>query len=306
MTLGWSHRSKPTPSLTRGSRFSRAALLACPLIFTCYVSISSRTYSDDHIVPSGTPAQDAQVYAYVPFVKATSSILHNASGPDRQALEGLATQWVEAAQKDQLQPLVPISFEDDPEEGARGTIMHAKSKIVAALLDDAVQLAKHGHGPQAAHEALLATQLSETLKYSDFNSVFVASVEEQRAGAILRKVAPHLNQVETTDVRNGLAYIENRSKELGALTRFSRIQYYDYMERMSKTPISIEDVHRTVLLTERVSSSPSSRRTMDFVRTEMVANPTEDGPQYLSDLRVAWASEHSNEAALARIAASLK
>jgi hypothetical protein len=102
---------------------------------------------------------------------------------------------------------------------------------------------------------------------------------------------------ETTKdkVRAGLCSISTDKQDLEALTRESRIQYYDWMARMSKQPISIEDVHRAEYVTKRVVSDPTSTNTLEFIRSTIMSSPSDDGPEYLSELRVAWASENSNE-----------
>ena len=284
MTLGWLHRSEAQAALAPrpGSRATKAVLIACPVVFTCFVGIYSRSYNDGFQVPSGTPAQDAVAFAYAPYVNQTNALFGSGTTPkDRSAMLNLATKWDSAVQHDQLQPLVPVSFEDNPEEGPRASIMKAKATLVSGLLDDATNQAQNGHAHAASSEALLATRLSESLKYSDFTSVHVAAFEEERAAAILSKVSKHLSPDDKAHIRDGLQLIKSNSGELATMTRFSRVQYYDYQRRMSKTPVSIEDVHRTVLFTKRVTSDPSSRDTLNFVRNSLIDSTNDDGSEYL-------------------------
>ena len=295
MTLGWLHRASAEPKLNETHRLTKAVLVTCPIIFTCFVGIYSRSYSDQHIVPSGTPAQDAVALAYVPYVKATQQIFKGAAEPtSRAAMLKLGNQWDVAVQKDELQPLIPVSFEDNPEDGARGAIFKAKSTLVSGILDDAIEQKQNGNFHEAANEALLATRISESLKYCDFASVNNATTEEERAMAVIRSALPHLDITDRETVRNGLALIKDNSDQLATLTRYSRVQYYDYLGRMRMQPVSIEDVHRTVLVTKRITSDPSGKDTLDFVRKSMLDSPSDDGPEYLSELRLAWISERSN------------
>jgi len=298
MTLGWFHRSErqPTLALQPGRKLSKAVLLACPIVFTVFVGVYSRSYDDPHIVPSGTPAQDALVFAYVPFVKETGQVFGSSAEPqNRKAMLKLAHKWDTASQNGILQPLLPVSFEDSPQEGARSSVMHAKATLVSGLLDDATSLVHANKNHEAVQEALLATRLTESLKYSDLTSVNVANTEEDRALGILRRAGSRLDAAGKAEVRDGLSAITGNSDDLVALTRFSRIQYYDYLARVNKAPVSIEDVHQTVLVTKRITSDPRSPEALNYARMSLLQTPEDDGPEYLSDLRLAWSSQLSTE-----------
>ncbi|MEA2553267.1 MAG: hypothetical protein QOJ65_1443, partial [Fimbriimonadaceae bacterium] len=175
-------------------------LLACPIVFSGFVALYSRGYQDNHVTPTGTQEQDARVLAYAPFVK-ESKVVFNKGQIDREKLLALATRWDKAASASALKPLVPVSFEDSPEEGGRGEIMLAKSQVVAALLEDSRLLGEAGKADQAANEALLAMRLSESLKYSDFHSVYLAGQEQRKAVSRLHQVAPMLDAEARESVR---------------------------------------------------------------------------------------------------------
>ena len=305
MTLGWMQRTdSAASSVSLGNQFSKAVLIACPLLFTGFVGIYSRRYTDDHIVPAGTPAQDAVVFSYLPYVRQTNEVLAN-DGYNRNAMVKLAFDWDSAARSGRLQPLIPVSFEDDPKQGARNQIFRAKSRLVAGLLDDVIdQSAAHNYH-QAAKEALLATRLSESLKYSTFDSVYTCAVEQKRAVYLVNKIAHKLSSEDKALVRDDLARIQSNGAELATLTRFSRSQYYDYLERVSKQPVSIEDVHRTVLVTKRIASDPTNRETLSFLKSNVMTTPVDDGPEYLSQIRIACAAEQSNQSGIKEFLANL-
>jgi hypothetical protein len=277
-------------------KLSRAVLLACPVLFTGFVGLYSRNYDDMHTVPSGTEVQDQVAFAYIPYIQGTKQVFGLTSEPkSRTAMLALANKWDKASQKGELQPLLPVSFEDSPEEGARSAIMRAKGTLVSGLLDDATELAHQGKALESAREALLATRVTESLKYSDFTTVNVGNTEEDRALALLKKVSPNLDAAGKAEVRNGLTAITANSQDLAVLTRFSRIQYYDYLERVNKSPVSIEDVHKTVLVTKRITSDPRSAEALNYARMSLLQTPEDDGPEYLSDLRLAWGSQTESQ-----------
>lgn len=303
MTLGWFHRREAeyeeAAAMPKRKR-SGALLLACPLVLTCCIGIYSRSYNDDFVVPTGTPAQDAVAYAYVPYVKDTKHVFRTET-PIRSELLDLAERWDQAARAGKLQPVIPVSFEDSPEVGARSSINRAKSTLVAGLLDDAITQTRDQKYSEAARSAILGIRISESYKYSDFNAVYQSSVEQRRAEDILARMIPHLDSSDKVAVRDSLNLIKANSQELATLTKFSRIQYYDYLRRVSKEPVSIEDVHRAVLVSKRIESDPTSKDTLRYVRSSMMQNSSDNGTEYLTELRMAWAGETSNQAKAKRL-----
>ena len=285
----------------------RALMFACPLFFTSFVAIKARSAQDSFQIPSGTPAQDAQVLAYVPFVEQTQQLT---SGEDfrstnRMKLLALCSQWDQAVRKDVLGPVFPVSFEDTPEEGARASIMRSKSQLVSFLLADAERLFKSGQSAQAVSESLLAMRLSESLKYSDFTNVFLAANEQKRAVALLENNADGLKPADKRQVANQFRQIMASSGDLEAMTKYTRIQYYDWLKRTHQDEISIEDVHRMALVTERIATDPTSKETLRYIRTAIVESPDEDGPEYLSQLRMAYSTERSNQRGIKELAKQL-
>ena len=305
MTLGWMQRTdSAATSFGLRNHVSKAALIACPLLFTGFIGIYSRSYTDDHVVPAGTPAQDAVAFSYVPYVRETNEILSHARY-SRGGMLKLAYQWDDAVRSGRLQPLVPISFEDDPKQGARNEIFRAKCRVVARLLDDVIDQSSARNYHQAVVEAVLAARLSESLKYSSFNSVYTCSTEQKRALSLVAKIAHKLSADDKVLLRDSLATLQSNAAELGTLTRFSRTQYYDYLGRMSKQPVSIEDVHRTVLLTKRIASDPTSRDTLNLANSSVISSSSDDSPEYLSEMRVACAAEQTNQSAIKNFLAKL-
>jgi hypothetical protein len=308
MTFGWLHRKEAEASLipSRGSRYTKSILLTCPVVFSGFIAMYSRSYNDPFNLPASSPAQEAAVMAYVPYVAETKAVFAHGDTPrSREAMLTLAKKWDLAVQAKELHPLVPVSFEDSPELGARGEVTRAKGRLVSGLLDDARKLADVGKADIAAEEVLLATRLSESLKYSDLNGVYLSSAEQQRATVVLNKIAKCLDAEDKAAVRSGLLAIQANAPTLELVTRYSRTQYYDWLRRMSKTPVSIEDIHRTVLVTERIASDPSSEAALKFVRRGLTQAPVDSGPEYLSELRVAWAAENASQKQIKRLLTSL-
>ena len=276
------------------SLFTRRLLLLCPLLFAGYAAIYSRSYQDPFETPAGTPAQDCLALDYSPLVKATRDLTANGDNVDRTHLLAIAQTWDQEVKAGQLSPIRAISFEDSPEVGARGSILRSKSFLVSGLLNDAKSQMLAGNVGVAVDETLLGMRLSESLKYSDFQSVYTASIEEKRATDFLERHVAEMDKDMKARVRSQLGAVSSNFTKLDSLTSDSRIQFYDYMARMTHEAVSIEDVHRTALLTKRITADPMSRETIRLSHSSLFDSPTDDSPEYLTELRLAWVSESSN------------
>jgi len=271
---------------------SKKVMAACPMLVLASIFAVSHTGSYQFSTPSATPSQDSQILAYVPYVKATNRILRSASAKSGEVLS-LAKKWDAANQTGQLTPLSPVSFEDTIEDGARGDIFRAKAALVDKLLTNADQKMQRDHAG-AVDETLLAMRLTESLKYCYFRSVFNASVEEEREISLLRNNENSFDTATKQRIHAAISQVNANTQDLKALTRASRIQYSDYVSRLNKEPVTIEEVHRTVLVTRRITSDPKAHDMMRYIANALIQTPTDSGPEYLSDLRLAWAAESAN------------
>lgn len=279
--------------LSQFRALTRKALIACPLALTGFMAVYTRNHEDNHEVPCASPAYDMQVLAYAPYVKAVKQLHGDTS--NRASMLALARSWDKAVSEDTLVPLTPVSFEDSVDEGARGSILRAKASLVSMLDDDAHVLAHQGQVKEAADETLLAMRLSESLKYGDFTTVYAATLEEKKQTEFLRHTTPLMDAATKAAVRAQLTQVAARQDELNDLTRESRVQYYDWMMRMTKQPVTIEDVHQTAYVSKRIVSDPSSRDTLQLLRSELTTKAADTGPEYLTELRLAWKAERSNQ-----------
>ena len=282
----------------RKTRLSEAILVGCPLLFSGFVALYSRHYMDGYQVRTSTAQQEARVLAYAPFVRDQQTLFSkSAYGVDHKNLLALANRWVAAADNGTLQPLEKVSFDDSLQQGVRGQIFRSESAIVSALYDDAANIAANGHSDEAAKEVLTAVKLSESLKYSDFNSVFLSSVEERRAANFFARNSNDLSRDTKQQAREVFGKVTSNFANLDALTKQSRALYYEWAGRINKNPVSLEDVQRTAMITNEIALNPASPKALFYVRHSILDSQEDYNPVYLSELRMAWRSEKSNQAA---------
>lgn len=275
-------------------RLSEGIFVACPLAFSAFVAIYSRHYDDQFQVPTSTPQQEEQVLAYAPFVKEERLVIDKPDlSIDRNQLLKVACDWEQGIKSGTLQALPKVSFEDSIQQGVRGQILHSDSMLISSLFEDAQVLAAEGQVNRAAEEVMLGVKLSEGLKYSDFNTVFLSDVVEKRAADFLRKYQDGMSSATKDEAKQVFANVISNSKNLGVLTRESRVQYYDWTSRITQSPISLDHEHLVATLTDRITSNPSSRNALFYTETS-VMDSDDNSPVYLSELRMAWRAETNN------------
>lgn len=299
-------RVAPDVMVRKPRRISEGVFVACPLIFSAFVALYSRNYQDRYQVPTSTPQQESAVLAYAPYVR-DANLLFSKSNYyiDRKQMLQVAGNWQKADESGALQPLQKVSFEDSIQQGVRGQIMHSKSMLVSALFEDAKTLESSGQANQAAREVLLGVKLSQGLKYSDFNSVFLSDEEQRRAAAFLERNAKDLNSQTKQDAKDLFAKVLRDSSNLDAMTRESRVQYYDWASRITQSPISLDQARLTAMLTDRITSNPDGPRALHYTQSSIMDSEEDDSPVYLSELRMAWKAEASNKQAAKALVSQL-
>lgn len=268
-------------------------LVACPVLLSCLLLVHSRKVAGFQ-VPCGTPAQDAQILSYAPELTAGRRLFsHSVFQVDRRSLLKLAEQWDDDIRAGKLRPLTPVSLEDSPQEGERGAIMRMESQVVAHLLMDANRLAANGNLEEATSEVLIAARLSESLKYSDFSTVYQAGQEERSEIDFLnthcRTLSPDLRAAIRTEC---VAIFANRVR-LKEITRLARDQFYDWKERMAD-PCTPGGIRVGLLLCQQIRDGQDSRGSI-----RNILNLSDEGETaYIYEYRLAWRSEQRTEAAV--------
>lgn len=270
----------------------RSILAAAPILLSGYVGFHARTHSDAFAVPSASQEQDAQVLAYAPLVR-DSRIAIEAG--DASGIVNVGKQWVDAAKSGHLKPLYPTCFEDGSRIGGKAEVMRARAKLVDALL----RASRESRASTSTRfdSAILALRVSESLKYSDFRTVYACGGEQRRALTALKDLIPQMSEAQRQSAKKAATELKENQGTLKSLTSFSRRQYYDWMERQGVEPLSIEDVRRAVRITDQIADAPTDKRTAQLVRSPL-SSRNDAEPEYFTEVSVAWGKERMMTKAL--------
>jgi hypothetical protein len=279
---------------------SQGYFLAGPLILFGFLAFHSKSV-DSFQVPCGTSSKDAEAMAYAPIMRQGRLLFsHSIYKVERRSLLSLARLWDGKVKAGVLVPLTPVSLEDSPQEGERGAIMRMKSQVVSQLLSDAKRLAQNGKVDSATGEVLMAARLSESLKYSDFCSIYQAGLEERSESNFLATHWDRMSPATQAASRSEMALVVQKGTSLKSLTKLARDDFYDWKQRMA-SPCTLEGVRRTLNVCKTVQEDPTSRSSIKAIQ---VGAGDDSEVSYLYEFRLAWRSERQTESAMSKMLGS--
>jgi hypothetical protein len=287
-------RLVPTEDKPQMSRRTVLTFMAWgPIIFTAVVGVQTRISKPDWQFPAATESQEAVVYAYSPYVQKLHS-LGNGDRLDQNAALSLANDWISAAEHGELKPLRPAFFEDRSEDGIKAEIINAQQELTSLLLI----AAERGEGlsiDERAKFALTAMNLAETIKYSDFRTLYLANKEQSRAVGILAELAPTLDAATKDVVAKELNEAKVSFEKFDEVTRLARQQYAESKIRRGLEPLRIEEVQLAHNLANRITSTGE----VSSLRRLYASN--DSLPEYVTQLGIAWGSCQSHNSRVEKL-----
>lgn len=268
-----------------------------PIIFTAVVGVQTRISSSDWQFPTATAQQEAVVYAYAPYVRKLHS-LGNGERLDQGAALSLANDWISAASGGELEPLRPAFFEDRSEDGIKSEIIEAQQELTSLLLKAAQQGQGLSKGERVTY-ALTAINLVETLKYSDFRTLYLANKEQGRAVGILAELAPGLDGATKAKVAKELDEAKVSFEKFDEVTKVARQQYAESKIRRGLEPLRIEEVQLAHNMANRLTT------TGEVSTLGRLYASNDSLPEYVTQLGIAWASCQSHNARVVKLLETL-
>ena len=292
--LGWLGRTEDKSQMSRRTVFTLMAW--GPILFTAVVGIQTRLDKPDWQFPAATPKQEQVVYAYAPYVQKVHSLRNREDGSSALVL---AKDWLAAANAGELQTLRPAFFEDRSEEGIKAEIIGAQQELTSLLLGVA-QREQGLSTAERAKYALTAIKLAESLKYSDFRTLYVANKEQGRAVGILAELAPSMDEATKETVTDELNSAKVSFEKFDEVTKLARQQYAESKIRRGLEPLRIEEVQLAHNLSNRITSTGE----VSTLRRLYASN--DSLPEYVTQLGIAWVSCQSHNARVAELLETLE
>lgn len=257
-------------------RITLYRLMVCaPAVLVSGIAVQSRTYDDGYLPVAMTSEQNARIEAYIPFVKEAAEA---ARQPDPDLWRGTATHWIDANRSGKLTEVFPIAFDDVSTEGAKDSIFTSKLILSRRLAHYAYSPIVREEPKQASKDLILAIQLCEVGKYSDFNSVQTSAILQRIALHGLTKILPRLSQEDQKAARCSLVTLAASQKSLDAIAISSRSLYKEWMHRKGQVALGLEQGEKFVASNDSSAAGDSTTTGASL----LIAGLSDEIPKYIS------------------------
>ncbi|MBX3117635.1 MAG: hypothetical protein KF784_01105 [Fimbriimonadaceae bacterium] len=207
----------------RARTFLYQFMIASPVIMLAAVGVQTRTYHDDFEFARYSPHLEKKIRAYSGVMRAVE-LANDAEGTDShpRLVRAAAAQWVQDSRSGELQPLEPEFLTDAINDGVKSQIYSACMGLCADLMVNARELSRQGEYDAAANDLVLATEVVQTLKYSDLTSVGAISTRQRGIFRMIGEYAPHLSAEVQKSLTERLARLEHSEKPVEPILERAR------------------------------------------------------------------------------------
>jgi hypothetical protein len=265
-------------------------MVISPFGLLAYIGLFARFSDDPFTFSEYGPEVHGRILAYTPFVAETNERLsRNAMPPSNHARE-IATKWLKGREEEVLKSLPPISAEDSVREGIKNQAFDSKIRVLGHLNALAYGSMQAGDQAQAVEDGLLALELAEVLKYSDFLAVSLCSMEQRRVLGTLRRLdlSPELGR----ELRERLASLKGRQQSLDRLASLVRRNHAERRMREGREPLSIEETRRMVAVRYMLSHDAPPQVVLTELKSSLLASTGEEA-QFFSEVRLGVSAQQA-------------
>jgi hypothetical protein len=268
------------------------ALAISPALMMVFIGVKSRTATPSFRPVSGV-SQQANINAYIPLVRQVRQAAADGNGQlSADEARKIAQSWVSQAQRGVLQPLRPAFYEDSTEDNAKSQILTAKTQVVIALIGFAQ---KDGTAQTTASDLELALQLTTSLKYSDFLSIYTCGTEQRKILQAMDPLIPQLKGQDLVTLKQSILSARGSEDQIDPLVLLARHQYAESRKRQGEDPIPLEESQKLVAISEEMRKDEGNAQLKQIDASPDLASNLTDMPDYLPSLRLATGMERLND-----------
>lgn len=259
-------------------------MVVAPALFLIGIGVHARTMERDFERLANDPRTESHIQAYAPLLLETRTVSQDDVRHRPGRLRQIAERWIDGARDGHLRPLRPIAYEDTSTEGVKAQVFEAQGRLVA-LLTLAIDRDLAAHRPSdAARDAITAMETANTLKYSDFLSLYNCANQQRHILIRVQKLLPDLPPVDRARLLEATRTMIAEPKVLDGMANQSRVLFLSWRDRQGYPNLAIED---TRLLSEIPAMIESDDPlTLQAIRRRVVASNDDFVPTYYSALRL--------------------
>lgn len=211
------------PNMLEARKLLYSMMLAAPVALMAGIGVHARSYEDPFQFPDSA-ADHRRINAYIPLVIESRQKFSEVGNGNETVLRDLARKWLAAQESGELQPLSPVGTDEFVPTGIKAKILESQLSVSKLLIQLAVQKSEHGQNSVALRDLLLASNVANIMKYSNFNTFFRCSLMQSHAISQLDKVFDELSTDEQNaaldtvrgirEHRGKLAIMANRARKI--------------------------------------------------------------------------------------------
>lgn len=206
-------------------------LLLSPVILVAGIGLAARIESDNFVPIECGQREQARIDAYAPVLRLTKNEMSAPFGEPRElGAERAARAWIAGIRSGELQPLEPVCIADTALDGARGQVVSIELTMLASLVVRAGKLQAQGHSADAVNVCLTGFEACQALKYSDFVSLGMMSMEERRFLDVLAK-SPVTDARLKREIRERIGSVLAAPASLTQIADRYEVQYVAELQR---------------------------------------------------------------------------
>lgn len=277
-------------------RFVNELLLISPLLFLACITVQARTRIESFRPLEYTPSLDNKIAAYIEPVRLYEQRVAGSKGrTEPNIVRRVGEVWREGVQMGLLRPLLPEVPGDSTREGIKGQIRAAADELGAQLQVLARSSFAEGNYAQAASDALLSIEATQSVKYSDLYAVGVMSMRQNNALALLTQCVEHLTAGQKASIAIRIDAVKQSERPIADLVLAEQRTLTEEEQDGSWTRSHRKRLELLLALADQLDNDHLKHELSDLPSEIRKMGRIDDVGSVLPSLRLAWnARRNSN------------
>ncbi len=209
------------------------------------IGIHARTYVDPYEWPD-TQLDHQRTNAYVPIATESIDRLYSTKRPAEADIQKLANLWIDGYRSGKLKPLTPIDATELTSAGTKSKIFDTSGMISRQLVRISDEQIESGNMESAATNLTLASDVLNSLKYSDFMYLFRTTLQQHNVLTRFEQIYGRLNASQRKQVNGCMMRMKGDLNEFAKIAKNARQLILASMESHQHTHLAYQAASRMV------------------------------------------------------------
>jgi len=247
------------PIMLEARKLLYSMMLVAPVALMAGIGVHARSYEDPFQFPD-SGADHRRINAYIPLVIETKQKVTEFGTTSEAVDRDLAKKWLAAKESGELQPLSPVGTDEFVPTGIKGKILECQLQVSKRLIQFAQQRRERGQNAAALQNLVLASNVANIMKYSNFNTFFRCTLMQSHAISQLDKVFDDLNEDEQKTAVATIREIRDHHGKLGIMANRARKIVIDAITVHEDIDVALASADRAVPSRSFFEQTASAKR----------------------------------------------